>query len=107
MDNASVETLRNNLIPKKVGGFMWRALKGTIPVRVELDKSGIDLDSILCPVCGDEIETVNHILFSCNLARSVWESTFSWWKVSWGNFSSVSEVVSSAENSNLAASKNM
>lgn len=29
-------TAMNNLIPKKVGVFMWRALKGRIPVRMEL-----------------------------------------------------------------------
>lgn len=29
-------TAMNNLIPKKVGVFTWRALKGKIPVRMEL-----------------------------------------------------------------------
>ncbi|GJS57295.1 ribonuclease H-like domain-containing protein [Tanacetum coccineum] len=35
----------------KVNIFMWRALKGRLPVREELDKRGIDLDSVLCPSC--------------------------------------------------------
>ena len=41
------ETIWNKWIPKKVNIFVWRALKGKIPDRVELDKRGIDLDSIL------------------------------------------------------------
>ncbi|KAJ9557802.1 hypothetical protein OSB04_012416 [Centaurea solstitialis] len=38
-------------IPKKVCIFMWRVGLGRIPVRMELDRRGIDLDSILCPRC--------------------------------------------------------
>nr|GEV91049.1 putative jacalin-like lectin domain-containing protein [Tanacetum cinerariifolium] len=47
------ETIWNKWIPKKVNIFVWRALKGRIPVRARLDKRDIDLDSILCPCCGN------------------------------------------------------
>ncbi|XP_071705377.1 uncharacterized protein [Rutidosis leptorrhynchoides] len=39
--------LKNNLVPSKVSIFIWRALKRRLPVRTELDKRGIDLDSAL------------------------------------------------------------
>ncbi|XP_071696483.1 uncharacterized protein [Rutidosis leptorrhynchoides] len=40
------QTLRNNLVPLKVEVFMWRVLNRRIPARTELDKRGIDLDSV-------------------------------------------------------------
>ncbi|XP_071694404.1 uncharacterized protein [Rutidosis leptorrhynchoides] len=59
------ETLKNNLVPKKVEVFIWRARKGRIPVHVELDKRWIDLHSVRCPLCDDDIESVDDSLFSC------------------------------------------
>ncbi|XP_071705309.1 uncharacterized protein [Rutidosis leptorrhynchoides] len=76
---ATQPTIRNNLIPKKVEVFMWKALKKRIPVRVELEKKGIDLHSVWCPICDNDIETVDHILISCNTSSGVWYRVFSWW----------------------------
>ncbi|XP_071714455.1 uncharacterized protein [Rutidosis leptorrhynchoides] len=57
-----IETLRNNLVPIKVEIFVWRALKRRLLVRIELDKKGIDLHSVRCPICDDDIETMEHSL---------------------------------------------
>ncbi|XP_071739183.1 uncharacterized protein [Rutidosis leptorrhynchoides] len=43
-------TLTNNLVPKKVGVFVWRAMRNRLPVLLELDKRGIGLNSVLCPL---------------------------------------------------------
>nr|GEX28568.1 probable leucine-rich repeat receptor-like protein kinase IMK3 [Tanacetum cinerariifolium] len=51
------DTLWNKLVPKKVNIFVWRARKGRLPVREELNKRGIDLDSLLCALCNDSVET--------------------------------------------------
>ncbi|XP_071712229.1 uncharacterized protein [Rutidosis leptorrhynchoides] len=73
-----LETLRNNFVPKKVGIFIWQALKGRLPVLSELDKRGIDLHSVLCPICEKEIETVQHALFQCEKSKEVWDKTHKW-----------------------------
>ncbi|XP_071687635.1 uncharacterized protein [Rutidosis leptorrhynchoides] len=54
-------------------------------VRVELDKRGIDLHSLLCPLCDDDIETVEHSLIFYTHTREIWEKVFNWWGL--GNFS--------------------
>nr|GEU48289.1 jacalin-like lectin domain-containing protein [Tanacetum cinerariifolium] len=56
------ETIWNKWIPKKVNIFVWKALKGRIPVRAKLDKRDIDLDSILFPCCDSVVETCQHSL---------------------------------------------
>ncbi|XP_071740531.1 uncharacterized protein [Rutidosis leptorrhynchoides] len=88
--NGYKETLRNNLIPQKIGLFVWRASKGRIPVKIELDKRGIDLDSLLCPSCNDVVETVDQAIFSCKVAREVWTGVHKWWNVAMpSNFNEV------------------
>ncbi|GJR39359.1 reverse transcriptase domain, reverse transcriptase zinc-binding domain protein [Tanacetum coccineum] len=79
--NTTQETLWNKLAPKKVNVFVWRVLHGRILVRVELDKRGIDLDSLLCPCCDDSVESCDHSLVTCNMAKSVWDKIFEWWKI--------------------------
>ncbi|GJT47912.1 zinc finger, CCHC-type containing protein [Tanacetum coccineum] len=60
--NGNQETLWNNWPPKKVNIFVWRALKRILPVLEELDKIGIDLNTLLCPCCDSVVETCAHSL---------------------------------------------
>ncbi|XP_071699262.1 uncharacterized protein [Rutidosis leptorrhynchoides] len=77
-NSPAIKTIRNNLVPQKVGIFVWRVLKGRIATLVELDKRGIDLGSILCATCGNEIESIDHALFKCKSAVDVWKSIHKW-----------------------------
>ena len=52
-----------------------------LPSRVDLDRKGIDVGSILCPLCMDDVETVNHIFFSCNMAKDLWGLYAKWWEL--------------------------
>ncbi|GKC30515.1 reverse transcriptase domain, reverse transcriptase zinc-binding domain protein [Tanacetum coccineum] len=88
-------------VPKKVNIFVWRALKGRLAVREELDKRGIDLDSLLCPSCGDMVESCSHCVAMCNFARSVWEKIFGWWKIGNVNAFSIEEFFSFNGNANV------
>ncbi|GJW20606.1 RNA-directed DNA polymerase, eukaryota, reverse transcriptase zinc-binding domain protein [Tanacetum coccineum] len=92
VERGGQETIWNKLVPKKVNIFVWRVLKGRIPVREELDKRGIDLDSVLCPCCDSVVESCAHSLVLCDLARGVWEKIFSWWKVGNVNAFTINEL---------------
>ncbi|GJV60786.1 zf-CCHC domain-containing protein [Tanacetum coccineum] len=98
------ETILNNLVPKKVNIFLWRALKGRLPVHVELDRRGIDLDSVLCPCCIDIVEMCSHSLITCDLAMSVWDKIFNWWKVGRVNAFTIEEIFSYSRNVNIPTS---
>ena len=54
---------------------------GRLPTRVVLDKIGVDVDSLLCPRCGRELETVDHALVSCVVVKKLWGLIGRWWKV--------------------------
>lgn len=51
--------------------FLWKALSEALPVVDFITKRGMKIDS-RCQICGGEGESVNHVLFSCTLARHVW-----------------------------------
>ncbi|XP_071740147.1 uncharacterized protein [Rutidosis leptorrhynchoides] len=98
------ETLRNNLVPRKLEIFVWRVIKKRIPVRAELDKRGIDLHTVRCPVCDEEIESVDHCLIFCSFAMEVWNRVNRWWKLgSFVNLSS-SEILHGKANTSIILS---
>ncbi|GKE58687.1 RNA-directed DNA polymerase, eukaryota, reverse transcriptase zinc-binding domain protein, partial [Tanacetum coccineum] len=66
-------------IPIKANVFLWRLFLNKLPSRVNLDKKGIDLDSLICPVCNEDVETVNHLFFSCDMAKDLWSLLARWW----------------------------
>ncbi|XP_071700665.1 uncharacterized protein [Rutidosis leptorrhynchoides] len=74
-------TYLNPFVPKKISIFIWRVKKGRLPVRLELDKRGIDLDSVLCPLCNEVSESVNHSLSLCNRVKDLWGRIFNWWGI--------------------------
>ncbi|XP_071713102.1 uncharacterized protein [Rutidosis leptorrhynchoides] len=85
--------IHNNLIPRKIGVFVWRAQHNRLPVTTELGKNGIDLDSLRCPVCDDGLETLDHVLYNCCFAKEVWKRCFQWWGKSLHNNSSVPDLM--------------
>ncbi|XP_071709245.1 uncharacterized protein [Rutidosis leptorrhynchoides] len=85
----------NPLIPQKIGIFVWRAKQNKLPVRVSLDKKGIDLHSLRCPVCDDDIETLHHTLLTCSFAKDIWERIKKWWNFSHLPISNISDIAKS------------
>ncbi|PWA75951.1 reverse transcriptase domain, Reverse transcriptase zinc-binding domain protein [Artemisia annua] len=71
----------NKLVPIKVNIASWRMENQRIPTRVNLDYRGIDLHSVRCPVCDDDLETEEHILVKCVVAKNTWAEILKWWNI--------------------------
>jgi hypothetical protein len=69
LDVDTYDTKWNRCTPIKVNVFLWRLMLNKIPSRVNLNRKGIDVGSVLCPICQDDAETVNHFFFSCDMAK--------------------------------------
>ncbi|GJW87792.1 RNA-directed DNA polymerase, eukaryota, reverse transcriptase zinc-binding domain protein [Tanacetum coccineum] len=102
--NGGQETLWNKLVPKKVNIFAWRALRGRLLVHEELDRRDIDLDTVLCPCCKNIVESCARSLITCDLAMSMWEKIFNWWKVGCINVFTINELFSLNGNVNVPVS---
>ena len=79
LDVDPVATRWNRLVPAKVNVFLWRLKLNKIPTRVNLDRRGIDIGSVLCPVCGSDVETINHLFFTCDMVVDLWDLVARWW----------------------------
>ncbi|GKB17944.1 RNA-directed DNA polymerase, eukaryota [Tanacetum coccineum] len=78
LPDAHYATRWNRFLSKKVNIFIWRDLRDRVPTRWNLSRRGIDLDSLYCPTCDTSIETIDHTLWFCSLATSVWHRVFAW-----------------------------
>ncbi|GMY06394.1 putative ribonuclease h protein [Fagus crenata] len=61
-------------VPNKIKTFVWRVCSNILPTLTNLWKKEI-VAIVSCYLCGDEAETVGHVLWSCPSAKSIWRST--------------------------------
>ena len=62
-----------------------------IPTRDNLDRRGLDIDSVLCLVCQQAREDINHLFFTCSVALQIWFKVAKWVELHIHSFFSVEE----------------
>ncbi|KAJ9559670.1 hypothetical protein OSB04_004830 [Centaurea solstitialis] len=90
---SGVKTLWSKLLPKKVNVHMWRARLGRLPSREALDEKGIDVDSLLCPRCGEVVESLDHALVNCREVKNFWTRIGKWWNKNLAGIGSLSQLI--------------
>ncbi|GJV79741.1 RNA-directed DNA polymerase, eukaryota [Tanacetum coccineum] len=83
-----------NLVPIKINILAWKVCKDILPTRFNLSLRGIDIDSILCPVCHMAGESSSHLFFSCNVAQLLSQKIASWWELEVVDFHSYDDWIS-------------
>ncbi|GJZ64535.1 putative RNA-directed DNA polymerase, eukaryota, reverse transcriptase zinc-binding domain protein [Tanacetum coccineum] len=91
LDGDTIATRWNRFIPIKVNVFLWRLNLNKLPTRVNLDRKGIDIGSVLWPTCQGDVETVNHTFFNCALAKDLWILMAKWWELDISIFANIFE----------------
>ncbi|GJW68374.1 RNA-directed DNA polymerase, eukaryota, reverse transcriptase zinc-binding domain protein [Tanacetum coccineum] len=66
---------------------------GSVSTLEKLDQKGIDLSSLLCPVCNTYIEDVNHVFVTCDLASQIWDRIFRWLDMAQLVFLSIADII--------------
>ncbi|GKF96801.1 RNA-directed DNA polymerase, eukaryota, reverse transcriptase zinc-binding domain protein, partial [Tanacetum coccineum] len=61
----------NPLLPKKINIFVWRLALNRLPLLTSRADKGLDIPSILCPVCGDVPESLDHAFLHCPKANLI------------------------------------
>jgi hypothetical protein len=77
LDVDTYDTKWNRCIPIKVNVFLWRLML-------------INVGSVLCPICQDDVERVNHFFFSCDMAKDLWALMARWWNMDIPGFDNIS-----------------
>jgi hypothetical protein len=61
----------NSNVPPAVKTFIWRACHNLLPTRTNLRHRGV-CEDVVCPICLQEEETTEHIIWECSSAADVW-----------------------------------
>ncbi|GJY24613.1 putative reverse transcriptase domain-containing protein [Tanacetum coccineum] len=77
------------LLPRINYRWVWNLESSDkLPTRLNLSLRGVDIPSILCPLCSIAVESSSHLIFSCQLARSLMLKVARWWELEIHNFNS-------------------
>ncbi|GKA89228.1 RNA-directed DNA polymerase, eukaryota [Tanacetum coccineum] len=58
-------------VPIKVNIIAWKVKSNALPTRFNISRRGMDIDSIVCPICNAGVESTNHIFFQCVVVRQI------------------------------------
>ncbi|GJW21773.1 RNA-directed DNA polymerase, eukaryota, reverse transcriptase zinc-binding domain protein [Tanacetum coccineum] len=63
---------------------------------------GIEVDSLLCPICHEDVETANHTFFNCGMAQDLWALLARWWELDIPFCENISEWFTWLDSSSLS-----
>ncbi|KAK3212019.1 hypothetical protein Dsin_016725 [Dipteronia sinensis] len=84
LDNGSpagFTLLWNGTCPPKVELFLWQLVRGRVLVADVLHRFGVGV-SLVCKLCNNENETLNHVFLHYAWSRKVWYHCLNRWEVS-------------------------
>ncbi|GKF27169.1 RNA-directed DNA polymerase, eukaryota, reverse transcriptase zinc-binding domain protein, partial [Tanacetum coccineum] len=79
------------IVPIKVNILAWKIKLNFLPSRLNLSRRGLDIPTIMCPICEKYAESTNHIFYDCYMVRDIYRKIASWWDVSSPQISSYEE----------------
>ncbi|CAI9299170.1 unnamed protein product [Lactuca saligna] len=85
-----------NLVPSKVGCFVWRACLNRILTLVVLAKRRLNVPSTSCQLCNNGDDDTNHVLVKCPSLKTALDWIFRWCDIQVQHFNSVTKLVSFA-----------
>ncbi|GJY14799.1 RNA-directed DNA polymerase, eukaryota, reverse transcriptase zinc-binding domain protein [Tanacetum coccineum] len=91
-------------IPIKVNIFIWRLRLDKLPTLVNMDRKGIDVDSLICPICNEHVENVDHLFFSCEMAHDLWGLLARWCTLDIPEVSNITEWFSWLDDAHVSKS---
>ncbi|GJR76646.1 RNA-directed DNA polymerase, eukaryota [Tanacetum coccineum] len=81
-------------VPIKVNIIAWKVKSNALPTRFNISRRGMDIDSIVCPICNAGVELTNHIFFQCVVGVTDYGTISSWWNIDYSNVNSYEGMTS-------------
>nr|GEX01188.1 RNA-directed DNA polymerase, eukaryota [Tanacetum cinerariifolium] len=78
-------------VPSKMNITAWKIKTNALPMRFNLSRRGMDIDTLMCLVCKGGVETTSHLFFQCVLSKQIMRKVSSWWNVDYTDVSSDEE----------------
>ncbi|GKD51880.1 RNA-directed DNA polymerase, eukaryota, partial [Tanacetum coccineum] len=93
LSESDMKTRWIKVVPLKINVHAWKVSLDCLPTRLNISRRGMDIDSILCPMCDKAVESTSHLFFTCHVAREVFRKITRWWDVSYMDLHSYEEWV--------------
>ncbi|GKA92572.1 RNA-directed DNA polymerase, eukaryota, reverse transcriptase zinc-binding domain protein, partial [Tanacetum coccineum] len=100
-----VRTIWCKCIPRKVNIFLWKLRLDRLPLRLNLSKRGLDIQSIMCPLCSNGVESNDHLFYTCEVASSIRRLIEVWCNLHFTNLISSSDWTTWIDNLRLSKDK--
>nr|GEV68169.1 RNA-directed DNA polymerase, eukaryota [Tanacetum cinerariifolium] len=65
----------------KINIHAWKVKNDCFPTRFNMSQRGMEIDTILCPLCNSMAESSRHFFFSCKFSRDIMLKINRWWEV--------------------------
>ncbi|GJU67009.1 RNA-directed DNA polymerase, eukaryota [Tanacetum coccineum] len=78
-------------VPIKVNVHAWKIKLDCLPTRLNISRRGMDIESILCPMCGKAVESSRHLFFTCRLTSEIMRKISHLWDIGYMETTSYEE----------------
>ncbi|GKC21548.1 RNA-directed DNA polymerase, eukaryota, reverse transcriptase zinc-binding domain protein [Tanacetum coccineum] len=68
-------------VPIKVNVHAWKVKLDALPTRLNISHRGMDIGSILCPICGNVVESSRHLFFLYRFTSEIMRKISRWWDI--------------------------
>nr|GEU68778.1 hypothetical protein [Tanacetum cinerariifolium] len=68
-------------VPIKINIHAWKVKNDCFPTRFNMYRRGMEIYTILCPLCNSTAESSRHLFFSCKFIRDIMLKINRWWEV--------------------------
>ncbi|GJX66168.1 RNA-directed DNA polymerase, eukaryota, reverse transcriptase zinc-binding domain protein [Tanacetum coccineum] len=75
-------------VPIKINVHAWKVKHDCLPTRFKISCRGMEIDSILCPLCECSAESSRHLFFSCKFVSDVMRKISRWWDMEYQELNS-------------------
>ncbi|GKA27041.1 RNA-directed DNA polymerase, eukaryota [Tanacetum coccineum] len=83
LPDVTTKTRWINLVPIKVNVHAWKVKIDSLPTRFNISRRGMDIESITCSICDNEVESSSHLFFKCNMVRDIIRKITRWWDITY------------------------
>ncbi|GJR85158.1 RNA-directed DNA polymerase, eukaryota, reverse transcriptase zinc-binding domain protein [Tanacetum coccineum] len=91
LPDVTTKTRWIKVVPIKVNVHAWKVKLDCLPTRFNISRRGMDIESILCPICGNAVESSRHLFFTCRFSSELMRKISRWWDIDYMEISSYEE----------------
>ncbi|GJW89939.1 RNA-directed DNA polymerase, eukaryota, reverse transcriptase zinc-binding domain protein [Tanacetum coccineum] len=80
-------------VPIKINVHAWKVKHDYLPTRFNISRRGMEIDSILCPMCDCTAESSRHLFFSCKFVSEIMRKITRWWDMEYKEINSFEDCL--------------